>query len=141
MLKQETGGPAPAQGDCCNCLGFALASFWVSFGAPNVMPERKDNFRTAMFSRFYTNSAAGIRRTTEYDTRLGSSVGPRHSAVSFRNCAGIARGIVSSQYKPTHEAHFDFDSPAETSQLLSTSRVRAVPAQAAQLFSTRVVQE
>ena len=42
----------------------------------------------------------------------------------------------SSQHNSTHEARFDFDSLAETSQLLSTSRVRA---QAAQLFSTRVV--
>ena len=58
---------------------------------------------------------------------------------------GIARVSfvlsLSSQYNSTREAHFDFDRPAETSQLLSTSRVRAAPAQAAQLFSTRVVHE
>ena len=63
---------------------------------------------------------------------------PRHRFGIWQVSPGVS---FSSQYKPTHEAHFDFDSPAETSQLLSTSRARAVPAQAAQLFSTRVVQE
>ena len=100
--------------------------------------EKQISDREFCFSRFSTNSAAGIRRTAEYDA---AQLAPATSRHRF-GIAQVSLGVpFSSQYKSTHEAHFDFDSPAETSQLLSTSRVRAVPAQAAQLFSTRAGQE
>ena len=64
----------------------------------------------------------------------GAQLAPGTARYRF-GIAQVLFGVsFSSQNNTTHEAHFDFDSQAGTSQFLNTSRARAAPAQAAQLF-------
>ena len=66
-----------------------------------MMPERSSRSETREKKRISDREIRVFRaflqtaaRTAEYDARFGSSVGPRHCAVLFRNCVGIVRGIV-----------------------------------------------
>ena len=139
--KTRDGWASPGARRQLQLYGFRIVLGIVRSSECNAGTKNKFRIANFVFRAFLQT----LPRESEGPPNMMPASVAQLAAGTPRYRFGIAQVLLgvsfSSQYKSTHEAHFDFDSPAETSQLLSTSRVRAAPAQAAQLFSTPLVQE